>query len=203
MAEDPRQVLRLEAGAATDRCRDDRPVEVLGLPELRERVRRRSAGFYASVHAHAFTERRVLDGLEQWHRDLDLVLHRTRFGELQRQDQQVRRHQGGVLCPRDPDRRRQDGRIELAVCERNEEAPRPVTPAPSEKKTQPVSDGGKQSGSGKADDDPDDHRSASSRSARSAMTRMSIPGSSRTIRDRREPRRISTRRRSSGVPTKM
>ena len=54
------------------------------------------------------------------------------------------------------------------------------------------------------DDDRDDggHRSRSSRSARSATTRMSMPGSSRTSAETSDPRRISRRRDSFGVPTK-
>ena len=55
---------------------------------------------------------------------------------------------------------------------------------------------------GEQDDVERAHRTASGRSARSATTRMSTPGSSRTSAETSEPRRISRRRLSSGVPTK-
>ena len=88
-----------------------------------------------------------------------------------------------LLRPRDADRRLEHGRVERAVGERDEE-PRLARTARGRLPA------------------PEPHAVRSSRSARSAMTRMSMPGSSRIIRDTSEPRRISTRRRSSGVPTK-
>ena len=74
-------------------------------------------------------QRRVLDRLEQRHRDLHLVLHRRVLGVAQRHDQEIRRHEHRLLRPGDADRggrarSRRAGRRTAREC-----GGRPRTPA--------------------------------------------------------------------------
>ena len=113
------------------------------------------------------------------------MLHGCLEAELERDDEEVGGDEHRVLGARDPQCRVEDSFVELPVCEGDEKSrlPRP--------------------GSVGLPRGPEPHDRSSSRSARCATTLMSIPGSSRIMRDTSEPRVISTQRRSSGVPTKM
>src|SRR5262249_52724391 len=103
---------------------------------------------------------------------------------------------------RETNRSIEDGGIELAAGERDQYSA--CTRLPMD---EPSSIGLVDKRSREHEDEPakdgdrGSHFSSSSRSVRSAITRMSIPGSSRTMRDKSEPPRISRRRDSSGVPT--
>ena len=164
--EHPRQVLRREAGAARRGRRDDDAVERLDLPEAAERVDRRAAALDARVDRHACAPRCELDGFEDRHRATELaVLDRRVEAELEGHDQEVCGDEHRVLGARDAKRRVEDGRIELTVGERDEEP--------------------RLAGSALRDRLPpgSSHERSSSRSARWATTRMSMPGSSRIIRE--------------------
>ena len=121
------------------------------------------------------------------HRDARLLLHRRVERELERDQDQVGGDERRLLRSRDADRRVEDGRVEVAARERHED--RVVAP------------GAQACGRRCAEKSSSRARSVL-RVARSATTRMSMPGSSRTIRERSEPPKISRRRDSSGVPTK-
>ncbi len=184
--EHPRQVLRREARPARRGCRDDDAIERLDVPEAAERVDRRAPALDAGIDRYACASGGELDRLEDRHRATELpVLDGRVEAELERHHQEVGGHEHRILGARDAKRRVEDGRIELAIGERDEE---PRLPG---------------SALGIASPPGSSHERSSSRSARCATTRMSIPGSSRTIRETSEPRMISTQRRSSGVPTKM
>ena len=137
-------------------------------------------------------------------RDRDLVAQRRVLGVAERHEQEVGRDERRVLGLREPDRRVEHGRVERAAGERDEDAPRAGCAAgaagtPLRDDERRAEHGGERGES----DDGGDHSVSRSRSARFATTRMSRPGSSRTMRERSEPPKISRRRDSSGVPTKM
>ena len=103
----------------------------------------------------------------------------------------------------DADGGREHGGVERAG-ERDEDPP-PPAPRPAQRRRRSAAEDERR---GEKHHEPAerDHRrdhSSLARSARLATTRMSMPGSSRTMRDRSEPPKISRRRLSSGVPTKM
>ena len=115
---------------------------------------------------HACAPRGELDRFEDRHRPTELAVLDGRVeAELERHDQEVRGHEHRVLGARDAKRCVEDHRIELAVGERDEE-PRLA---------------GSALGIALSPGSP--HERSSSRSARWATTRMSMPGSSRIIRE--------------------
>jgi hypothetical protein len=120
-----------------------------------------------------------------------------------RDKQEVGRDEGRILGAGEPDRRVEHGRVEGATREWNEDpAGAGTLPAEVEAaaRDERRSEHCGQTGEG---DDRGDHSLGRSLSARLATTRMSRPGNSRTMRERSEPPKISRRRDSSGVPTKM
>ncbi len=164
----------------------DDAVERLDSPEALERVDRRAASLDTRVHRDARTPSSQLDGFENRHRPGELALVNWCLeAELERDDEEVRGYEHRVLGMGDPEGRVEHRLVELTVGEGDEQA---RLPWPSAFRF-----------SGR----PQSHVRSSSRSALCATTRMSIPGSSRIIRDTSDPRVISTQRRSSGVPTKM
>ena len=110
-------------------------------------------------------------------------------------------HERRVLGLRDAQRRVEDGGVERAAAERHEDPAlaRPQLAQPNAA----ASDEGTAStiASAARAMTASDHGVSLSRSARLATTRMSMPGSSRTMRESSEPPKISRRRDSSGVPT--
>ena len=185
------------------RCGRDDPVEVLLVPEPLQRVRRAPPLLDPRVDRHARPESRVLDGLEQRQRHRDLVAQRRVLRIAERDEQEVGGDEGRVLGASEPDRRIEDGLVERAAGERDEDPvvarARTAQPEAAACHEDSAQDGRESCES----DDRGDHSVSRSRSARFATTRMSRPGSSRTMRERSEPPKISRRRDSSGVPTKM
>ncbi len=166
-------------------------------------MRRAAALLDPCVDRNVGPQRRVFDRLEQRQRDRDLVAQRRVLGVAKRHEQEIGRHERRVLGVREADGGVEHGRVERAAGEGNEDPANagvrlaePEAAADDERRTEP----GRKSGER---DDGGDHPGNRSRSARFATTRMSRPGSSRTMRERSEPPKISRRRDSSGVPTKM
>src|SRR5262249_37094221 len=156
----------------------------------------------ARVDGHAGAQRGVLDRLEQRERNPDLLRERRVLRVLERDDQHVGGDEGRALGAGDADRRGEHdgggavaggGKEDPLRLRRGSERPRGTSRVDERR--------------GEDDDEDEErdqergHGAASSRSARSATTRMSMPRSSRTIRDSSEPPKISRRRDSSGVPT--
>ena len=71
------------------RAGSDDPVESLRLPEQPERMGQRAALLDPRVDRHAGPERRALDGLQQRHRDRDLLGERRLLGVAKRDEQEV------------------------------------------------------------------------------------------------------------------
>ncbi len=167
-----------------------------------QRVDGRPAALDPRVDRNARAQRGVLDRLEQRHRRRDLLLHRRVLRLLERHDDQVGGNERRVLGAGDPDPGGEHGRVERAAGERDED---PLGAAGCDRRAAPAErDSRERRGQRRRA-----RRSSaiviargSSRSARSATTRMSTPGSSRTSFETSEPRRISVRRDSSGVPRK-
>src|SRR6185295_16427246 len=97
MGEDPCQILEREARAATDRRRNDYAVEMLDVPQTLEGVDRRASAFDPGVHGNSRLRGSVLDRLEEWYRLRAFLLHRRFEWILRRDEDQVRRHERGVL----------------------------------------------------------------------------------------------------------
>ena len=182
----------------------DDAVEPLDIPESLECVRGRASFLDPGVDGDAGTEGGVLDRLEKRHGDGDLARERRLQRVLERDEQEIGGHEHGALCASDADRGVEHGRVEAAAREGHENAPGVSRRSQPPRRSAAVGESdGKRDDEGAENDDECGHDGLSGRSARLATTRMSIPGSSRTMRESSEPRRISTRRRSSGVPTKM
>src|SRR5262249_21071474 len=115
--------------------------------------------------------------------------------ELQWDMDQIRGDERPLFGPGDADRRVQDRLLKAPVDEGHENALRAGLRASPGHERKPSEQHGQ--------DRVNEIQSGSCRSALSATTRMSMPGSSRTIRESSDPPRISRRRDSSGVPTKM
>jgi hypothetical protein len=154
-----------------------------------------------SIRASTGTHGGALNRLEQRHRNRYLVCERRVLRVPQRHDQQVRRHERRVLGTRDAQRGVENGGFQRAAAERHEDPAlarsqlaQPKTAARGESNPEHDRKRGKCDNGG-------DHGVRWSRSARLATTRMSIPGSSRTIRESNDPPKSSRRRDSSGVPT--
>src|SRR5262249_45049192 len=137
----------------------------------------------------------MFDSLEEGYGLVDLGAHRRLEGELERDMDQIRGDERRLLGPGDADCGVQNRLLEAPVDEWNENTVRPrLLASPGQERHRRQYHG---------QDGLDDVHSGSCRSARSATTRMSMPGSSRTIRESSEPPKISRRRDSSGVPMKM
>src|SRR5579862_1722975 len=164
---------------------------------------RRSSLLDPRIYWNSFAERGVLDGFEKRHGDCDLVGERGVLGALERDDEEIGRHEDAFLCAGDPDGGAEYRGVELSAGEGDED---PGSPDSSSHRVTAVAlcdQCGAQHECERGErDDGGDHGTSLSRSVRSVMTRMSRPGNSRTMRERSEPPRISRLRDSSGVPTK-
>ena len=116
-----------------------------------------------------------------------LLLHRRVRGELERDDDQVGGDERRVLGARDPDRGVEHRRVERAAVNGTRIR---ATRSRRSMRGRRRSDGDARARRCGRDRslEPERHRGSSSRSARSATTRMSMPGSSRTSRETSEPR---------------
>ena len=163
---------------AEARGRRDDPLEALDLPQSAKRMCQRPSLLDPGVDRHAGAQRGKLDRLEQRHRDGDLIPARGVLRILQRDDEQVRgdqqwtprRARSGSRRPARSGRARPRTGRGCAPCRRTVRAvgerdatSRPAPTTASTTTTAATAITGR-----------------SSRSARFAMTRMSIPGSSRT-----------------------
>ena len=202
--EEPHQVLRTEAPVAVRGRRSDDAIERLGLPQEPQRVGERPALLDASVDRHPCAERSPLDRLEQRHRDLHLLPKRRLRVVLARDDHEIRGDERRLVRMGDPDRRVEHRLVEPPG-ERHENAP--AAPRRESAREATRADGehddchGERTRHHEQDDLAMRHSASSFRSARFAITRTSTPGNDRTSAETSEPRMISRRRDSSGVPS--
>src|SRR5581483_7091587 len=122
--------------------------------------------------------------------------------------QQVGGDEDGVFGACNADGSVEHRRVEAAACEGDEDAACGARRLQRPRRATAVDEqGGERDDEEGECDDEGDHGWAgpvpSRRSARLVTTRMSMPGSSRTMRERSDPPKISRRRDSSNVPMKM
>src|SRR5579862_2532172 len=199
----PRHVLEAQTAATVRRGGSEDAIELLYLPQPAERMGWAASLLDPGVNRDAGAKGRVLDRLEKRQRDGHLVAERRVLCVAERDEQEVRGNEGRALRMGEPDRCVEDRGVEVGSGERDEDSrspgagpPQPEPAAGDERRREAYGESGE-------GDDGRDHSDSRSLSARFAITRMSRPGSSRTMRERSDPPKISRRRDSSGVPTKM
>src|SRR5207344_2034343 len=122
VGEHPDEILRAEPGVTRCGRRHHDAVEGLGIPEALQGVYWRTSALDARVDRHTIAPCRELDGLENRHGAVELVLLHWRVqAELERNDEQVRGYQHGLLGMRDPQRCVEDHGIQLAIGEGHEQ----------------------------------------------------------------------------------